>query len=141
MIVVDTNVISEVMRSHPSPIAENWLNNQSPESLYLSVTSLTELQMGLAVMPQGKRRDALNSHMREFLVQLFGARVLPVSIETADFHAQCFALARSKGVTISFADAQIAAIAKAHGFAVATRDVAPFVAAGLEVINPWQGGQ
>jgi hypothetical protein len=137
VIVIDTNVISEPVKPRSDPAVDRWLDQQSRESLFLAVTSLTELRVGLETMPRGKRRTQLERALEEALSLYFGPRVLDVTQVVAERHGEIVARARSIGVAIGFADAQIAAIAKTHGYAVATRDVAVFEAAGVEVINPW----
>lgn len=137
MIVLDTNVVSEPLRLAPNPAVVKWLDDQPAETLYLSVTSLAELKVGIAMLAPGKRRRHLESGLANLLKSLFGPRFLDATSETASFHADVVARAARQGVAISLADAQIAAIAKQHGFAVASRDVIPFKAAGLQVIDPW----
>jgi predicted nucleic acid-binding protein len=137
VIVLDTNVISEPLRMQPDPGLARWLDSQSRESLFLTVTSLTELKVGIATLPVGKRREQLERATEMAVAQYFGQRILTVTKEVAEQHALIVAQARAQGVVIAFADAQIAAIAAVHGFSVATRDVIPFKAAGVEVINPW----
>jgi hypothetical protein len=137
VIVLDTSVISEPLRDNPDLKVRAWLDNQLAEDLYLTATSLAELQVGVAIMPKGKKRFHLEDRLAALLRQLFGERFLAADRRVALVQAEIVARSRSKGVAIGFADAQIAAVAKVHGFAVATRDVAPFEAAGVEVINPW----
>jgi predicted nucleic acid-binding protein len=139
VIVLDTNVVSEPLRSAPHPAVVKWLDAQMAETLYLTVTSLAELKVGVALLPQGRRRRHLETGLSNILESLFGPRLLDANREAAGLHAELVARAVRQGIAISFADAQIAAIAKQHGFAVATRDVIPFEAAGIEVIDPWKG--
>ena len=138
MIILDTNVISEPLRAGCSPKVIEWLDGQSAETLYLASTSLAELYLGIELMPKGKRRDVLRNALGEFLPALFGKRILPFDQEAAKIYGVLVGKARSTGKTVSIADGQIAAIASVHGFAVATRDVVPFAALGIPVINPWR---
>lgn len=140
MILLDTNVVSEAMRPSPEPVVRAWLNDQAAEALYLSSVTLAELLFGIACMPFGRRKDALGSSLNDFLA-LFGPRVLPFDAEAARSYALLRARARAAGRAIGTADGYIAAIATAHNLIVATRDTAPFEAAGLTVINPWQSQQ
>ena len=87
-----------------------------------------------------KRREGLDAALSDLLDALFESRILPFDRTAASAYARVFSRARTKGQVISVADAQIAAIATAHGFTVATRDTAPFIAAGVRVINPWNEG-
>ncbi|NJM30041.1 MAG: type II toxin-antitoxin system VapC family toxin [Rhizobiales bacterium] len=137
MIVLDTNVISEPLREIPNLNVRTWLDTQLADDLYLTTTSLAELQVGVAIMPHGRKRLHLEERLAALLQRLFGERFLAADRKVALMQAELVARARAKGVAINFADAQIAAIANAHGFAVASRDVAVFEAAGVEVINPW----
>ena len=138
MIILDTNVISEPLRPRPDPRVLSWLNQQKRELLFVTVTNLAELKMGIAILPSGKKKATLQLGVVRVLKDYFGPRILNVTEGIADLHAAIFAEARRKGVAIGFADAQIAAIAKSRGFVVATRDVKPFDAAGVEVVDPWK---
>jgi predicted nucleic acid-binding protein len=117
-----------------------WLDEQSAETLYLTSISLSELLLGVEVLPDGKRKVGLAAALGDLLVTLFGERVLPFDLQAATMYASRVSRARAAGRAISMADGQIAAIAAVHGFTVATRDTAPFVAAGVPVVNPWEAG-
>jgi predicted nucleic acid-binding protein len=117
-----------------------WLDEQIAETLYLTSISLSELLLGVEVLPDGKRKAGLAAALSDLLVMLFGARVLPFDQQAATMYAASVSRARATGRAISMADGQIAAIAAVHGFTVATRDTAPFVAAGVPVVNPWEVG-
>ena len=137
MIVLDTNVVSEPMRTLGDPAVQAWLNRQVADTLFLTTTSLAELLVGVGVPPDGRRKSGLAAGLNGLLTALFGNRILPFDQPAAESYARLIAQARASGQVISVADGQIAAIATARGFAVATRDVAPFVATGVRVINPW----
>ena len=113
MILLDTNVVSEPMRPNGNPAVRAWLDRQVAETLYLTATSLSGL---------------------------FGSRILPFDRTAAIAYAPLVRRARKGGRSISVADGQIAAIAAVHGLTVATRDTAPFIAAGVPVTNPWEEG-
>lgn len=138
MIVLDTNVVSEPMKPDGNPAVQAWLDRQTAETLYLTATSLSELLVGIGILPDGKRKEGLDAALTELMAQLFGSRILPFDQKAATTYASLVGRARTGGYLISVADAQIAAIASVHGFTVATRDTAPFVAAGVPVINPWK---
>ena len=140
MIVLDTNVVSEAMKVQSSPAVRSWLDEQAAETLYLTSVTLAELLFGIAVLPAGRRKDALAATL-DGLMDLFGDRVLAFDAEAARHHAELALAARAAGRGFPTPDGYIAAMAKARGFTVATRDVAPFVAAGLHVINPWSAMQ
>lgn len=139
MIVVDTNVVSEPMKAAGTPAVEAWLDRQIAETLYLTSTSLSELLVGIEILPAGRRKDGLGAALGALLAGLFAGRILPLDQQAAVAYAAVVGRAHAAGRAISVADGQIAAIAAVHGFAVATRDTAPFVAAGIPVVNPWDG--
>ncbi|MBL6750806.1 MAG: type II toxin-antitoxin system VapC family toxin [Nevskia sp.] len=137
MILLDTNVVSEPMKPAPAPAVLQWLDAQAPESLYLSTISQAELLAGVARLPSGKRKRGLQDALAELLHALFEGRILPFDSNAAEQFAKLIPHAQSRGTTIGFADGCIAAIAKTHRLAVATRDGGAFRAAGLTVIDPW----
>ena len=137
MIVLDTNVLSEFTNEVPNPRVVEWMNRQPMRTLYLPSVVMGELLHGVAILPKGKRRDAL-SRMVEGWLEQFEGRILPLDGKVARCYAALAAKARSAGQTLGQNDAYIAATAQAHGCAIVTRDVQPFKAAGLEVINPWE---
>ena len=138
MILLDTNVVSEPMRSKPDRNVLAWLDAQAAESLYLTTISLAELLLGIATLPAGKRRKALAAAVDAQIIALFGERIVPFDVSGAQVYPEVVTRARQHGHSIAVADAQIAAIAASRGFSVATRDEVPFRAAGIAVINPWK---
>ncbi len=137
MILLDTNIVSETMRRLPDPHVIDWLNAQAAETIYLSTVSLAELLLGIAVLPDGRRKADLASALTEQAAKLFGSRLLPFDAASAQAYAAIISHARAVGKSVGIADGLIAATATAHGLTVATRDIAPFVATGVSVINPW----
>ena len=138
MIILDTNVISEPLKPRADPRVIRWLDSQAPETLYLTATALSELMFGIALLPAGKRRRGMEVAMQSLLTKLFQSRFLSFDREAAIAFALLGSRAAARGYSISVADCQIAAIAAVHGFAVATRDTAPFLAVGVPVVNPWK---
>ena len=138
MIVLDTCVISEPLKPRADPAVIRWLDAQDPETLYLTATALSELLIGIALLPAGKRKRGMELAMQSLQTRLFAGRFLSFNREAAIAFALLGSRAAAKGYSISMADCQIAAIAAVHGFAVATRDTAPFLAAGVPIINPWE---
>ena len=138
MIVLDTNVVSEPMKPGASEVVHAWLDRQDPETLFLTSTSLAELLVGIDRLPSGKRKDGLADALNDLLETLFGPRILPFDRQAAMAYARVIGRMKATGHGISVGDAQIAAVAASHGFAVATRDTAPFSRAGIQVINPWE---
>ena len=138
MIVLDTNVVSEAIKPSRDPVVIDWLDKQSAETLFLSATSLAELSMGITVMPDGKRKAAISAALDSLIIRLFDTRILPFDHNAAIAYSRLVSAARAKGKAISMPDGQIGAIASAHNFSVATRDIVPFQALGLQVIDPWK---
>src|ERR1700761_2196900 len=126
------------MKRDGARVVEYWLAGQIAATLYLTSISLSELLLGVELLPEGKRKVGLTAALGELLTTLFGNRILPFDQQAAAMYALRVSRARAAGQAISMADGQIAAIAAVHGFTVATRDVAPFVAAGVPVVNPWE---
>ena len=138
MILLDTNVISEPLRRDPHTRVLEWIDAQALETLYLSVITVAELRAGIALIPAGKRRDSLHENLEKRLLPMFANRVLSFDMACTTAYAGLLAKSRAAGLTVETADAFIAAIALANGFAVATRDTRPFETAGVNVINPWE---
>jgi predicted nucleic acid-binding protein len=137
MIVLDTNVVSEAMKPAPQPAVRAWLNDQSAETLYLTSVTVAELLFGIAALPAGKRRNRLSEAV-DGLLDLFRHRVLPFDVDAAKHYADLATLARTNGRGFPTPDGYIAAIAASRRFIVASRDTAPYAAASVTVINPWE---
>ncbi|TQM94935.1 type II toxin-antitoxin system VapC family toxin [Roseinatronobacter monicus] len=137
MIIIDTNVISELLRPAPEPAVEAWLGAQDGLSIYLTAISESELRYGVAIMANGKRRDGLANAIDRILRDDMAVRILPFDSAAARTYADIAASRRSDGKPISQADCQIAAIARAHNAPVATRNTPDFEGCGIDLINPW----
>ncbi|WP_075258310.1 type II toxin-antitoxin system VapC family toxin [Herbaspirillum camelliae] len=137
MIVLDTNVVSEAMKPAPDAAVQAWFNAQAPDTLYLTSITVAEIGFGIACLPAGRRQDLLARRF-EGLLRMFKDRVLPFDMDAARSHAELAAMARRAGRGFPTPDGYIAAIAASCGFLVASRDVTPYLAAELTVINPWQ---
>jgi predicted nucleic acid-binding protein len=138
VILLDTNVVSELVRPAPAPAVLGWLDAQPAETLFLSTISLSELLFGVSLLPDGARKRRLGRALEVEVSALFGGRFAPFDVPAARHFADLMSRTRKAGFTLEAADGQIAAIAASRGFAVATRDVRPFLAASLHVIDPWQ---
>ncbi len=138
MIVLDTNVLSELMRPAPSERVVRWVAAQPATSLYTTSVTQAEILHGIMLLPSGRRRIALESAAEAMFSEDFGGRVLPFGSEAAQPYARIAAERRRAGRPISHFDAQIAAIARSAGAAIATRNVADYDACGVQVINPWE---
>lgn len=137
MIVLDTNVVSEAMKPEPDPSVRAWLNDQVAETLFLSSVTLAELLFGIAALPAGKRKEMLTQAL-DGLMGLFRDRVLSFDTDAARRYAELAVMARTGGRGFPLPDGYIAAIAASRNFIVASRDTAPYEAAGVSVINPWK---
>lgn len=137
MIILDTNVISELLRPAPEPRVEHWLSAQDGLSIYLTSISEAELRYGLAIMEVGKRRAALVDAVDRILREDFAGRILPFDSDAAQSYATIAAARRAAGRPIAQADCQIASIARARGVTVATRNTPDFDGCQIDLINPW----
>ncbi|MDN7861373.1 type II toxin-antitoxin system VapC family toxin [Burkholderia cepacia] len=137
MILVDTNVISEPLRREPNAAVIEWLDAQNVETLFLAAIGLAEIRLGVAVLPEGRRREWLHQSIEQRVLPLFRGRILPFDDAASKAYASLRARARAAGVAIAPSDGFIAGTAEANGLIVATRDVTPFEAMGIRVIDPW----
>lgn len=133
--LLDTNVVSEIVRAEPAPRVLSFLAGQS--DLWLSVIVLHELDFGLKQLPQGRRRRLIEASLSEF-VTTYEDRILPVERREAEQAALFRAQSRRSGRVLHLADALIAGTAKAHDLVVATRNVDDFDNLGISVTNPWE---
>lgn len=140
MIILDTNIISELLCPAPAPEVGAWLAGQNGADVFLTVISEAELRYGVAILAQGKRRDALGIVMDNILTVDFQGRILPFDSMAAREYAKTASMRRAAGKPISHFDCQIAAIARAHNASVATRNTSDFEGCGIEVIDPWRKG-
>jgi predicted nucleic acid-binding protein len=138
MILLDTNVVSEVMKAAPDETVGGWFAQQPEANVFVCAITEAELRGGVAIMPKGRRRDALTGLVEGVLGEDFADRNHPFDSPAAKAFAEIVADRRRAGRPISMPDAQIAAIAKSRGAALATRNVRDFEGCGVEVINPWE---
>lgn len=137
MIVLDTNVVSEIFRSSPEPRVVEWLVSLTGDVAITSVT-LAELLAGVRRLPEGRRKDALAHGIEEAIAPYRGSRaVLAFDADAAERYAEVLAARETAGAPISTVDAQIAAICLAHGATCATRNVKDFQHTGVELVDPW----
>lgn len=138
MILLDTNVLSEFMRPQPSAKVVSWLDAQPTNKVYISAISRAEIELGLLLMPTGKRQKALSQMAQTMFSEDFAGRCLPFDEDAARHYARIVSARTRMGRPMSVEDAQIAAIALAHRMKLATRNTADFeLIDGLEVVNPW----
>ena len=137
MIVWDTNVVSELMRPEPNDQVVMWTDRQPVDEVFITAITLAELWYGIGRLPIGRRRNELAEVFDEMLTQDFEHRVLDFDRVAAAHYADLVVERERIGRPISMADAQIAAICRSHGAAVATRNVDDFSDVGVDVVNPW----
>ncbi len=138
MFILDTNVVSELMQERPHPTVLEWLDDRLERDLYVAAVTQAEVLTGIAILPEGKRRQGLAAAADRAFEGMFADRVLPFDRSAAGTHAKIAAARRSAGRPISQADCQIAAIAAARGGSVVTRNVRDFEGTGVAVVNPWE---
>ena len=139
MIVLDTNVLSELTKARPDPAVSGWLSEQRWARLYTTAITEAELAYGVALLPGGRRRDTLALAVTRLLQEGLGGRVLAFDRAAAVAYGEFAARRRAGGRPVAVADGQIAAIARAHGAAlIATRDAGGFEGCGVAVANPWR---
>lgn len=135
--LLDTNILSELMRPSPSPIVVKWLDMQPAEQLFISAVTQAEIELGLALLPEGRRKNELLKAAKEIFL-LFDGRNLPFDAAAAQEYALIVAARMKAGRPVSVEDAQIAAIARANNLRLVTRNSKDFERIdGLIVINPW----
>lgn len=140
MIVLDTNVLSELVKPEPNATVLAWIAKQRRGELYTTTISEAEIAYGLALLPKGRRREALTQAVARLLGEGLGGRIFPFDRAAATAFGELAAKRRAIGKPIATADGQIAAIARARGATlVATRDVAGFDACGVRIADPWIG--
>ena len=137
MIIFDTNVISELAKSLPDPHVKTWFAAQDPAEFWTTAICEAEVYLGIALQPAGRRRLDIESAMRGVLAKLFPGRILPFDSAAAEQFAHVVVQRRTANLKTDEADGQIAAIARAHGAVVATRNVKHFEHSGAKHLNPW----
>lgn len=137
MIILDTNVLSELMQPRPSPLVLTWVARQTAIELFTTSITEAEIFFGIELLPHGKRRSGLMVVAETIFVTDFADRIFDFDSDAARIFAKIAARRRALGKPISQADAQIAAIAKLQGAKVATRDVADFSDCDIDLIDPW----
>lgn len=138
MILLDTNLVSEAIKPGSHPAVAAWLDAQLAETLFLPSITVAELLFGIGTLAPGRRKQLLAARIDDVL-DAFAGRILPFDTLAARHYADLAVKARAAGKGFPTPDGYIAAIAAAHGFAVATRDTSAFLATGLQVIRPWDG--
>jgi hypothetical protein len=138
MIVCDTNVVSELMKSSSSAAMVAWLEGLSERDIFITSITVAEILYGIEILPTGKRRDQLLRQAEGTFAEDFGGRLLSFDERAAQEYANIASQRRRSGRPIPFADAQIAAIARIHDATLATRNTGDFEGCGVRLVNPWQ---
>lgn len=141
MFVLDTNVISETFKPQPDAGVASWMDGALAGHAYVTALTKAELLVGLGQMPDGKRKAGLEEVIDTFFGKWLKTPILAFGSREAQFYAKIVAHRRGRGLAIGEFDAQIASIARSHGFVVVTRNVADFEHCGVEIINPWEAGK
>jgi predicted nucleic acid-binding protein len=137
VIVLDTNVLSELMKPIPASEVLRWMASQPASKLFLTSVTQAEILYGIELLAKGRRRMALESAIKAILEEDFAGRILPFDGDAAFVFPQIVAARRDLGSPITQWDAQIAAIARSRGAALATRNTSDFEHCGISVLNPW----
>jgi predicted nucleic acid-binding protein len=137
--LLDTNVLSEMMRRAPSPEVAAWVSRQPSESLFTASVCQAEILAGIAVLADGRRKRDLAAAAHAVFAEDFAGRVLPFDMEAAATYAEVFAGRRRAGRTVATIDLMVAAIARTQGASVVTRNLRDFDDCGVDVVNPWSG--
>ena len=138
MIILDTNVLSALMRPEPDPAVIKWLDRQPPESIWITTVTVFEVEFRMALLPQGRRRMTLENAYRDLLHHDLQNRVASFNQEAATMAAALAATRQLAGQAVDTQDTQIAGIAMARRATLATRNVAHFQGLTTPVVNPWQ---
>jgi hypothetical protein len=140
MWLIDTNVVSELMRARPHQPVVDWLKGQHPGQICTSVIVIGEIRKGIAQLPLADdRRDRLESWLQDLIDEHFADRVRPISLDVALRWGSLVGAARRSGIAVPLADGLIAATALVYGDTVVTRDAKEFLRLGVPVVNPWAG--
>lgn len=137
MIILDTNVLPELLAPSPAPAAVAWLAAQPAQAVFTTAVTETEILYGLALLPERRRRQALEAAVKPIFAEDLAGRVLAFDPDAAKSYAAIAAHRRAIGRPVSQFDAQIAAIAASRGASIATRNVTDFSETGVDIVNPW----
>lgn len=136
--LLDTNVLSELLRADPDPAVKAWVAAQPADGLCVSAVTQAEMLLGAKLLPAGKRRDGLARALAAMFEEDFDERILPFDSAAVPAYVEIVAARRASGRPISQFDAQIAAIARTHRNALATRNTVDFEGCGLSLVDPWK---
>jgi hypothetical protein len=135
--LLDTNVLSELLRADPAPKVLAWFAQQPARSLFVSAVTQAEMMLGARLLPAGRRRAKLESALAAMFDEDFAGRILPFDTVAVSAYVEIVSSRRARGRPIAQFDAQIAAIARCAGARLATRNTADFEHCGVTVVDPW----
>jgi len=135
--LLDTNVISELVKANPEPEVTRWIENTDETLLYLSVLTLGEIRKGISFLPQSRRRVALEAWLDHDLSLRFSDRILPVDKQVADRWGRIAGSAAAKKSPLPVIDGLFAATAQHHNLTLVTRNTTDIAAAGVPAFDPW----
>jgi toxin FitB len=141
VIVLDTNVVSELMRPQPAPPVLEWVDAQPSSDLLLTSVTAAELRAGVALLPRGRRQATIADRVETLIDETFAGYVLPFDVDSSTHYAEIVATRTRAGSPISTADAQFAAICRQHDATLATRNTPDFLNTGLTLVNPWEANE
>ena len=136
MIILDTNVVSELMRAEPDPVVLTWMQQSSAVGFHTTAVTVAEIRYGIARLPEGRRRESLHQSANEIFAA-FPSQVLPFDLAAANAYADVVANRETRGNPIDGFDAQIAAICRSRAASLATRNTKDFADTGIAIIDPW----
>lgn len=140
MIVLDTNVVSELLRPTPDPAVIDWVDARHSSEFVLTALTAAELRAGVARLPDGKRKEDLGRGIELLLNETFAGAILSFDADSATHYAEIVATRTRSGRPISTFDAEIAAVCRHHDATLATRNTADFVTTGVTLVDPWDAG-
>ncbi|MBL4629953.1 MAG: type II toxin-antitoxin system VapC family toxin [Paraglaciecola sp.] len=137
MIILDTNVISELMKNDPNPAVKVWIGKQKSSNIAITVIAIAEIQKGIMRLPKGKRQTSLIKSFKSFMADAFSGRILPFDERSAYLYGNITAERVKNGFNTDAVDLMIAAVAKNCRASIATRNIKDFQGCGIKIINPW----
>jgi toxin FitB len=138
VIVLDTNVLSELIKAAPDQRVIDWVDRQDSAEVALTAITAAEMRAGAALLPRGRRRTTLTARIDVLITEGFTGAVLPFGVGATGYYAQIVAERRQAGTPISALDAQIAAICRQYDARLATRNGRDFVRTGIDLVDPWE---
>jgi predicted nucleic acid-binding protein len=137
VIVLDTNVLSELIRPAPSELVVSWVDAQDTSELAITALTAAELRVGVALLPDGRRKRDLGQRIEATIAEAFAGFVIAFDADSSGYYAEIVAARNRAGRPISAFDAQIAAVCRLHEATLATRNTADFAGTGVTVVDPW----